>query len=148
MTEPLTIALDLACPVEHAFAVWTARFGTWWPAGHTVSGCPERIVMQGRVDGRIFERTAEGVEHEWGRVTAWEPPTRLADTWHLRQDPATPTDVEIRFCARGAAATSVEIRHTGWERLGADGPGRRDANRTGWRTLLHYLAAVTQGDPR
>lgn len=25
--------------------------------------------MQGRVGGRIYERTAEGVEHDWGEVT-------------------------------------------------------------------------------
>jgi uncharacterized protein YndB with AHSA1/START domain len=148
MTEPLVIAFDVACPVDHAFTVWTARFGTWWPPGHTVSGHPDRIVLQGRVGGRIFERTTAGAEHDWGVVTAWEPPHRLAYTWHLNQDPAAPTDVEIRFHARGADTARVEIRHTGWERLGVDAPTRRDRNRAGWSGLLpHYLAAI-EGEPR
>lgn len=148
MTEPLVLAFDVACPVDHAFTVWTAKFGTWWPADHTVSGRPERVELQAHVGGRIFERTTAGDEHDWGRVTAWEPPHRIAYTWHLNQDPATPTDVEIRFLTRGTDAARVEIRHTGWERLGAGAAGSRDANRAGWSTLLpHYLAALTEGDP-
>ena len=39
-----------------------------------------------------------------------------------------------------------------WERLGADGPARRDRNRAGWSGLLpHYLAAIDaalEGEPR
>lgn len=35
-----------------------------------MTGGPDlEIVMQGRVGGRIYERTAEGVEHDWGEVT-------------------------------------------------------------------------------
>ena len=48
-TNPLAMRLDLTCPVEHAFAIWTTRIGTWWPTDHTASGCPEQIVLQGHV---------------------------------------------------------------------------------------------------
>jgi hypothetical protein len=38
--------------------------------------------------------------------------------------------------------TVVEIEHRGWERLGAQGPAWREADKGGWRTLLpHYVAA-------
>ncbi|MGI8984915.1 MAG: DUF6855 family protein [Acidimicrobiales bacterium] len=37
MIEPLRVSVEVACEPEHAFGTWTARFGTWWPRGHTVS---------------------------------------------------------------------------------------------------------------
>jgi uncharacterized protein YndB with AHSA1/START domain len=147
VSEPLTLSLDLACSVEHAFMVWTSRIGSWWPADHTVSGRPESVVLQSGVEGRIFERTPEGVEHDWGRVTTWDPPTRLAYTWHLGRDHREATDVEIRFLARGDALTRIEIEHRGWERLGVEGSRWRDRNRVGWQTLVpHYLDAIAKGD--
>ena len=76
-------------------------------------------------------------------VTVWEPPHRLVYLWHLRQDRADATEVEIRFLPHGEAATHVEIEHRGWEALGAQGEDRRDRNHGGWATLLpHYVAAV------
>jgi hypothetical protein len=73
VTSPLRISFEVACPAEHAFAVWTSRIGTWWPPDHTVSGEADlTVVLEGVVGGRIFERTSEGVEHDWGTVTIWE----------------------------------------------------------------------------
>jgi hypothetical protein len=35
------------------------------------------------------------------------------------------------------------VEHRGWERLGARGPDRRQANERGWGGLLpHYLSAL------
>ena len=143
MIEPLVLELDLACPQAHAFATWTERFGQWWPTSHTVSGSPSAVVLEPHVGGRIYERTGDGTEIEWGEITAWEPPRRLAYLWHIRRDRADATDVEITFVDRGDGSTRLEIVHTGWERLGADGPRWRDANRQGWSGLLpHYVTAL------
>jgi uncharacterized protein YndB with AHSA1/START domain len=142
--EPIRIAFDVAAPPEHAFEVWTARISQWWPADHTVTVEADlTVVLEGRAGGRIFERTRDGVEHDWGEVTVWDPPTRLAYLWHLRRDRAEATEVEIHFVDRGDATTRVEIEHRGWERLGAEGESWRDRNQGGWSTLLpHYEAAV------
>ncbi len=142
--EPIRLAFDVPCPVEHAFVVWTARIGLWGPRDRTVSAVDDlTVVLDGRPGGRIFERRSSGVEHDWGVVTVWEPPTRLGYTWHLDRDRSDATIVEIRFVAHGATATRVEIEHRGWERLGADGVPWRDRNRGGWATLLpHYEAAI------
>jgi Activator of Hsp90 ATPase homolog 1-like protein len=94
------------------------------------------------VGGKIYERAADGTEHEWGEVTVWQPPERLAYLWYLGQDRAAATEVEIRFLARGAGATRVEIEHRGWERLGPDGWSWRDRNEAGWRSLLPYYTAA------
>ena len=144
MIEPLRLSFDVACPMEHAFQVWTAKISHWWPADHTVSGAPDaEIVLEGRVGGRIFERAASGETHEWGEVTVWDPPRRVAYLWHLRRDRADATEVEITFVDRDGVATTVEIEHRGWERLGAQGSDWRDANRAGWSSLLpHYQAAL------
>ncbi len=146
---PLTLSFDVDCSVEHAFSTWTDEIGTWWPRDHTVTGAAAAVVMQSGVGGRIYERTPDGDEHEWGEVTAWEPPGRLAYLWHLARDRADATQVEIRFVPRGDDGTRVEIEHRGWERLGATGEQWRERNQMGWESLLpHYAAAVTRGAGR
>ena len=144
---PLRMAFEVACPAEHAFSVWTSGLGTWWPPDHTVTGGPERIVLEGGVGGRIYERAADGVEHEWGEVTVWQPPARLGYLWYFGRDRADATEVEIRFLAQGTAATKIEIEHRGWERLGSTAEQWRDRNRAGWQSLLpHFVAAIRGGE--
>jgi hypothetical protein len=144
--EPLRLELDVACSPRHAFATWTERFGQWWPHSHTVSGDPAAVVLEPRVGGRLYERTAHGREIDWGEITAWEPPRCLAYVWHIRRDRSDATDVEITFVDRGDGSTRVEIVHSGWERLGAEGETWRDANRGGWAGLLPGFVAACTAD--
>jgi uncharacterized protein YndB with AHSA1/START domain len=150
MTDPITFSFEVACPVEHAFRVWTAEIGRWWPADHTVTGRDDlTVVLQGGVGGRIFERTPDGAEHDWGEVTVWTPPTRLGYRWHLRRDRSEATDVEIRFVELDAGTTRVEIEHGSWERLGRDAGPWRERNVAGWSSLLpHYVTAIAKEHPR
>ena len=143
MIEPLRLSFDVDCPVEHAFDVWTAKTSRWWPAAHTVSREKDlEVVFEGRVGGRIFERTQAGQEHEWGEVTVWEPPRRLGYSWLIATDRAGATDVEIIFVDRGDATTRIDIEHRGWERLGDRGPSWREVNIGGWDGVMpDYLAA-------
>lgn len=148
MIEPIHLAFEVECPVDHAFDVWTSRFGQWWPLDHTVSAEEGlTVVLEGRPGGRIFERRVGGQEHDWGAVTIWEPPTRLGYTWHLNGDPSDATDVEIRFLPAAEGATRVEIEHRGWERLGARGEQWRERNHGGWAGLLPHYIAATAGAP-
>jgi uncharacterized protein YndB with AHSA1/START domain len=147
---PLALSFDVACPVEHAFTTWTSSIGSWWPRDHTVTGRRDAvIVLQDGVGGRIYERTADGDEHDWGEVTVWDPPHQLGYLWHLGRDRADATEVEIRFVSHGAAATRIEIEHRGWERLGSAAEIWRERNRIGWQTLIpQYLSALGSGsDP-
>jgi uncharacterized protein YndB with AHSA1/START domain len=147
VSEPLRISFDVACSAEHAFTVWTSGIDRWWPPDHTVSGRTDlEVVLQGGVGGRIFERTPDGIEQEWGEVTVWDPPARLSYRWHLHQERAEATVVDIHFVPRGDSATRIEIEHRGWERLGAVGAERREGNRKGWDGLLpHFVAAAEEG---
>jgi len=143
--EPLRFDLEVTCSVEHAFEVWTSGIAAWWPADHTVTGEPvAAVVLEPGVGGRIYERADNGVEHEWGEVTVWEPPERLAYLWHLRADRSDATDVSIRFLPT-ERGTRVEIEHTGWERLGTRSGTWRDRNREGWSTLLPHFRAAAGG---
>jgi uncharacterized protein YndB with AHSA1/START domain len=144
MIKPLRLAFDVQAPQDHAFDTWTRDIGRWWPADHTNTGQDGlEIVLEGQVGGRIFERTRDGDEWDWGRILVWEPPTRFVYSWHLKRSPAEATEVEIMFRAVGAELTRVEIEHRGWERLGAEGQTWRDRNAGGWATLLpHYQDAI------
>ncbi len=134
---------DVACPVEHAFDLWTQRPSRWWPVNHTVTAEPGlQVIFEGRPGGRIFERTPSGREVEWGEITVWDPPRRLCYLWFIRTDRADATEGEIRFNRRGTSQTRVEIEHRGWERLGTHGPTWRHANRSGWQGVLPEYVAV------
>jgi uncharacterized protein YndB with AHSA1/START domain len=148
VTGPLTLAFDVGCPPDRAFALWTGRIDTWWPTDHTVTGRRDlTVVLEERVGGRIFERTPDGDEHDWGEVTLWEPPDRLGYRWHLGRDRSDATDVTIRFVPRGSTSTRVEIEHRGWERLGATGDAWRTRNRQGWESLVpHYVERTMKED--
>jgi len=147
MIEPLRIAFDVECSPDHAFETWTSKATAWWPAEHTMSHeRGARIVFEPRVGGRIFERTADGHEMEWGEIVEWDPPRRLRYLWHIATEPENATDVSIDFhlAPRG---TRIEIEHGGWERLGEIGQVWRDANQAGWDGVLpsYTEAARTRG---
>jgi hypothetical protein len=139
--EPLELSFDIDCEPAHAFEVWTSRFERWWPRSHSVSGDPAAIVLEPRVGGRIYERTTDGTEIDWGEVTHWQPPTRLAYLWHIRRDRSDATQVELTFTDAGDGTTRLQIVHRGWERLGAGAQEWRDANRRGWAGLLPHFTA-------
>ncbi len=146
MTEPLRINFEVACASDHAFAIWTGRIGTWWPADHTVSGEPEAVVLEGWVGGRIYETTSNGEEHEWGVITAWRPPAFLAYRWHLGAGPESATDVEIAFLSLDDGGTKVEVKHWGFESIGKPSSELRRRNQVGWESLIpHFRAAVEKG---
>lgn len=145
MIEPIELSFDVRAPADHAFAVWTRDLGRWWPIDHTATGEDGlTITLEPRVGGRIFERTRDGRESDWGEIVVWEPPRRFVYRWFLRRTAAEATEVEIRFVPTAGDATRVEIEHRGWERLGSEGPSWRDRNRGGWDSLLpHFIAAVS-----
>lgn len=148
MIEPVEMSVDVECSVAHAFATWTERFGTWWPQSHLTSGDPDAIaILEPREGGRIFERSRDGNEIEWGWITVWNPPAHLGYRWHIRRSAAEATDVLVSFTALDAGRCRVDIRHTGWEALGELAPTWRDANIGGWSGLLpHFVAAASTPD--
>jgi activator of Hsp90 ATPase-like protein len=133
------------CDAAHAFTTWTERATSWWPPEHTVShDSSARIVFEPRRGGRIYERTGEGREIDWGRIVEWDPPRRLRYLWHIATEPANATDVDIRFLPVSRDETQVEIEHGGWDRLGELGAPWRDANVAGWDGVLPSYQNATR----
>ena len=140
--------------LERAFSVFVEQMESWWPATHHLAPTPfELIVVEPRVGGRWYERDAQGVEGEWGKVLQWDPPHRVTFSWHVGPghdrpdwvcdpDPAKASEVEIRFSDTGGGTTLVELEHSkldrhgeGWEQLRAlfEGPGA-------WQGILDLFA--------
>jgi Activator of Hsp90 ATPase homolog 1-like protein len=142
--EPLRLSYEIDCAAEHAFDVWTTQLSMWWPRGHSASGDPDtRVVLEPRLGGRIFERTSDGTEIDWGEITRWSPPSQLGYVWHIGRDRTDATDVELSFVDIGGGRTRLDIVHTGWERLGEAGVAFRQANTNGWDSLIpRYLEAA------
>jgi uncharacterized protein YndB with AHSA1/START domain len=141
--DPLELRFTVGCAPEHAFDVWATRTSLWWPHGHSVSGDPQlTVTFEPRAGGRIYERTPDGTEHDWGEVLDWEPPRRLRYLWHLRFDRSDATEVEVTFTPR-AGGTEVAIVHSGWERLGAAAEERRERNRRGWSGVIEPYRRAT-----
>jgi hypothetical protein len=142
--EPLTLSFEVKCGVRHAFEVWTSRVDTWWPTAHTHSGEKGvRVYLERHIGGRIYERTTDGTEHEWGEVTVWDPPVRFGYLWHLRSQREVATDVDINFVEVDAGLTRVDIVHSGWDRLGEGGEPWQKVNQGGWAGVIpDYVAAA------
>lgn len=131
------------CGVETAFRVWTEQIDTWWPKGHSRSGDPQTSVfVEHGVGGRIYERTPEGVEHNWGEVTLWEPPSRFAYKWYLGSSPERPTLVEVRFVAQEIGGTLVEVTHRGPELVGDLWTRNSARYSAAWESVLPAYSAV------
>jgi hypothetical protein len=144
---PLVVEFDVAVSPEHAFDVWTRRTRLWWPPSHTVSGDPERIVIEPRAGGRVVEVARSGEEHRWGEVLDWEPPSRVRLLWHLFFDRSEATELEITFRARGDG-TAVRLEQRGWDRLGTAGRPRRERTGHAWAAITgRYALACADAAP-
>ena len=72
-------------------------------------------------------------------VLVWEPPRRVAFTWHPGREPNDIQQIEVQF-APGDEGTRVTLIHRGWEFFGAKAAMYRAGYNVGWDDVLsHYL---------
>ena len=95
-----------------------------------------------RIVDQIVESAKDGRDAVWGKVLAWEPPTRLQFTWRPGFADETPdTELEVTFTPEGDG-TRVELVHSGWEKL-EDGAKSRAGYDGGWDGVLEaYRKAI------
>jgi uncharacterized protein YndB with AHSA1/START domain len=134
----------VAASPEEAFRIFTDEIGLWWRRDTPYWNDPDRalsIRIEPRLGGRFLE--VYDVERvtgfEAGRVTAWEPGSRLGLTWTQASWPeGVSTDIEVTF-EPADGGTLVRLAHTGFERV-------PDAERSlrrydgGWKTVLGWFA--------
>lgn len=117
--------------IEEAFRIFTEEIDRWWRHGRRFRIGGERrgfIAIEPGQDGRLFEsfETKHGDTKvlETGRVTAWEPPHRVAFEWrNVNFRPDEKTFVEVTF-EPGSRGTMVTVTHWGWDDVRPDHPAR------------------------
>jgi uncharacterized protein YndB with AHSA1/START domain len=96
---------------ETAWRLFVERIAEWWPVeSHSLGG--DKVEAAVVTPERIYERWHDGTERVWGRMLAWEPPSRLVFTWEVSRNCGN--EVEVRFLPEGEG-TRVELEHRGWE---------------------------------
>lgn len=148
LLAPVEVSVDVPLTPTQAFDLFTTQFGQWWPVSHHIGTQPfVDAVVEPFVGGRWFERDADGAECDWGKVLAWEPPSRLVLSWAItcrftaEPDPDKASRVEIRFIET-SSGTRVEVQHSELERHGDDGDQMRVSvgGDNGWALCLAEYA--------
>ena len=127
MTSKVYVVLRVKAPPERAFAAFVGEIGAWWrPNGlfQTTPRAPGVLAFEPGEGGRLTETLANGKVFEIGRITAWEPPTRLVFSWRQANfPPDLHTEVEVRFEPVGEE-TRVSVEHRGFDRVPAGSAAR------------------------
>lgn len=131
---PVIKTRTLACSAEHAFAVFTADIGQWWPTDtHAINDDVVDVVLDTQVGGSIREVASDGTETVWGRILEVDPPHVIRFSWHLQRP--EPSEVRVAFTDVDGGCR-LELVHSGWEAWGEDGPSRRAQYDGGWEVVL------------
>jgi uncharacterized protein YndB with AHSA1/START domain len=140
MTSSVLVALRVKANPERAFEVFVAEIGAWWKPNvlfQTTPRKPGRLSFEAGPGGRLIETLDNGKVFEIGRITAWEPPTRLAFNWRQASfPPDLVTEVEVTFEAVGDE-TRVSVDHRGFHRVPSPHVARHGMPDP---VLLRYLA--------
>jgi uncharacterized protein YndB with AHSA1/START domain len=142
---PVVHRIAVKTPPARTFELFVTHMDRWWPKGKTIGKQPHvAIVIEPRREGRWFERDADGNETNWGKVLAWEPPSRLLLGWQINTrwdyDPALLTEVELSFAAADHGGTLVTLEHRNLERFGADAVSHVQSINRGWPAHLAQFA--------
>jgi uncharacterized protein YndB with AHSA1/START domain len=146
--EPVRKSVTVPAAPPRAFELFTVHIQEWWPLEtHSVGGDLAAGVVFGQGAGAaITETLADGSTSVWGTVTCWEPPHRVAFTWHAGTAVAEETNVEVTFTQDGPGSTVVRLVHSGWERR-TDGATARDNYDSGWAPIIGRFAEIAAKAP-
>ena len=123
-----TVLVEVA--PDEAFRIFTQEIDQWWRRGskYRVAGQRRGIIhLEPKLGGRLFESfdIAQGSKViETGKVTAFDPPSRIVFEWRaVNFSKAETTEVEVQF-EPSRSGTQVTVTHRGWSRIRADHPAR------------------------
>lgn len=144
---PVRKTVTVKTAPRHAFEVFTAGVGTWWPPSHHIGTSPMKLsVIEPGVGGRWYSICEDDSQCDIGKVLDWSPPGRLVLAWQIdgqfRYDPDLITEIEVTFTDQGDGTTRVDLEHRHLERMGdlaESGRARLDAP-NGWGLILSLYA--------
>jgi uncharacterized protein YndB with AHSA1/START domain len=130
----VSASVDVDVDPATAFEVFTAEIDAWFRIDRfTVPDFTRTVAIRFEpgVGGRLLDVHDErsGAGREVGRITAWEPGSRLVFTDNRA------TEVEVTFAPIGTG-TGVTVEHRGLDRLPPDEAAR--VARRGWLMLLNW----------
>jgi uncharacterized protein YndB with AHSA1/START domain len=142
---PIVCTVEVKAAPARAFELFASQMERWWPKGRTIGKAPHvAIVIEPQAGGKWFERDADGNETHWGKVLAWEPPSRLLLGWQINtawvHDPDLLTEVELTFAPAEGGGTHVTLEHRHLERFGGDAARHAERLGGGWPTKLAEFA--------
>ncbi|HEX2171420.1 MAG TPA: SRPBCC domain-containing protein [Dehalococcoidia bacterium] len=124
------VSVLVAVEPDAAFRIFTEEIDQWWRRGlkYRLAGTNRGIIrIEPGIGGRLIESFETGsvtTVVETGRVTVWEPPSRLVFDWRAANfAPAEKTEVEVVF-EPSPSGTLVTVTHRGWSAIRPDHPAR------------------------
>jgi uncharacterized protein YndB with AHSA1/START domain len=154
MVDPNAVrkVVVLRAPQAIAWRVFTENMSTWWPLASYKIGKSNAVaaIVEPQVGGRWYERGEDGSTCQWGRVLAWEPPSRLVLSWDIsanwQYDPNLGTEIEINFIVEDERRTRVELEHRRLDRYGTQRDEMRAIfDKSGdWGRLLATFAELAE----
>lgn len=122
MTSKVYVALRVKATPARAFQAFVEEIGQWWTPNRlfqTTPRPPGLLAFEPGEGGRLTETLANGKVFEIGRITVWEPPSRLVFSWRQASFPVDlHTEVEVGFEAVGEE-TRVSVEHRGFDQVPA-----------------------------
>ncbi len=142
-----SVTHDVVVPVspEDAFYFFAHELGAWWPEEYTwAKEDLDTIGMEPFEGGRCFERGPHGFTCDWGRVLAWNPPSKLSLQWQISPsrepvpDPKQSSIVHVDFSEAGKDRTRVSLGHRDFANHGKGHAEYRAAmaSEYGWPYIL------------
>ena len=153
--QETTVRTDIVvnAPADRAFQLFTERFDRIKPREHNMLGVDiAESVFEPEAGGRVYDRGVDGAECQWGRVLAYEPPTRIVFSWdinpmwQIERDHNKTSEVEVRFVDDGGGRTRVELEHRHLDRHGDGWEGMREGVRAdqGWPLYLERFTTAAE----
>jgi hypothetical protein len=128
MTSRVYVALRVKAAPERAFTAFVQEIGAWWrPNGlfQTTPRDPGVLAFEAREGGRLTETLESGKVFEIGRITLWDPPTKMVFSWRQANfPPDLHTEVEVCFEGVGEGETRVSVEHRGFDQVPAGSAAR------------------------
>lgn len=159
--DQATVSVQVMVEPAEAFRIFTEEIDGWWRGGakYRIGRNRSVVHLEPKLGGRLFEsfETAAGPEtKQTGRITCFEPPSRLVLEWRaVNFAPDEATEVEVLF-APTSSGTLVTVCHRGWSRIRADHPVRHGADAQAfirnmgmwWADLMTSLRVRAEHGPR
>jgi activator of HSP90 ATPase len=120
MTSKVFLAIRVPADPARAFEAFTREIGAWWQPDDLFRITPRgdgRLAFEPGAGGRLYTTFEDGEEFEIGRISVWEPGSRLVFEFRMASFAADQsTEVEVRFEPVGDE-TRVSIEHRAWDTI-------------------------------